>query len=321
MMQVPHIKTTRNPVTGLWERELYQPEKNIFLEETPAAEWPIGRTVPEITTENAASITPEQWTAAQDAAIARGDMVEAQRLRDLHFQFVSGINPKIVYRGGKSNPREGTIVKYQNDDPVKHPTPYVFKHSDLTPEPYRNLSADRGIYFTDNEPYALKFTRTIRGTEAIFNPQHVGSYYLNIKSPYKAAPDTEPIGFSTVKNIYSKPDFHSKYDGIIGKDIGFINDSGNVYVVRSSNQAKLSDAVTYDDAGNIIPLSKRDNFNINDVRYSLLPFGIGLTGYGLFNNQEALGGNLSVGAGKDAYDYRQYQDNKHLNGEPLINMF
>jgi len=30
-----------------------------------------------ITPENAASITPEQWTAAQDAAIARGDMAEA----------------------------------------------------------------------------------------------------------------------------------------------------------------------------------------------------------------------------------------------------
>jgi hypothetical protein len=40
----------------------------------------------QITTENATSITPEQWTAAQDAAIARGDMAEAQRLRDLHFK-------------------------------------------------------------------------------------------------------------------------------------------------------------------------------------------------------------------------------------------
>lgn len=29
--------------------------------------------------------TPAEWTAAQDAAIARGDMAEAQRLRDLHF--------------------------------------------------------------------------------------------------------------------------------------------------------------------------------------------------------------------------------------------
>ena len=43
MMQVPHIKTTRNPVTGLWERELYQPEKTIFPEETPIADWSMGR--------------------------------------------------------------------------------------------------------------------------------------------------------------------------------------------------------------------------------------------------------------------------------------
>lgn len=38
-----------------------------------------------ITKANAHKITPKQWTAAQDAAIARGDMAEAQRLRDLHF--------------------------------------------------------------------------------------------------------------------------------------------------------------------------------------------------------------------------------------------
>lgn len=55
-----------------------------------------------ITPQNATSITPEQWTAAQDAAIARGDMAEAQRLRDLH----------------------GNIA--QPDNPVKD---YVFAHS------------------------------------------------------------------------------------------------------------------------------------------------------------------------------------------------
>ena len=35
---------------------------------------------------------PEQWTAAQDAAIARGDMAEAQRLRDLHFMIKAPYN-------------------------------------------------------------------------------------------------------------------------------------------------------------------------------------------------------------------------------------
>ena len=39
--------------------------------------------------------TPEQWTAAQDAAIARGDIAEAQRLRDLHFR-ISAPNTEIT---------------------------------------------------------------------------------------------------------------------------------------------------------------------------------------------------------------------------------
>ena len=40
--------------------------------------------IPEITAENAANVTPEQWTAAQDAAIVKGDWEEAQRLKDLY---------------------------------------------------------------------------------------------------------------------------------------------------------------------------------------------------------------------------------------------
>ena len=58
----------------------------------------IKKTSPQITAENAANITPEQWTAAQDAAIARGDMDEAQRLRDLHFK-VNAPNPILSESG------------------------------------------------------------------------------------------------------------------------------------------------------------------------------------------------------------------------------
>jgi hypothetical protein len=32
-------------------------------------------------------------------------------------------------------------------------------------------------------------------------------------------------------------------------------------------RAKLKDAITYDNNGNIIPISQRDNFLINDIRY------------------------------------------------------
>ena len=56
----------------------------------------------------------------------------------------------------------------------------------------------------------------------------------------------------------------------------------NVYSVQDPKKLKLFDAVTYDNNGNIIPLSKRDNFNIDDIRYGIVPFlGIGGAAYGL----------------------------------------
>ena len=48
---------------------------------------------------------------------------------------------------------------------------------------------------------------------------------------------------------------------------------------------KLAD-ITYDDAGNLIPLSKRFNWNIDDIRYGLVPVAAGGIGCGLYNNFE-----------------------------------
>lgn len=47
-------------------------------------------------------------------------------------------------------------------------------------------------------------------------------------------------------------------------------------------QMKLAD-ITYDDAGNLIPLSKRFNWTNPDIRYMLAPFLIGGAGYGAYN--------------------------------------
>lgn len=67
------------------------------------------------------------------------------------------------------------------------------------------------------------------------------------------------------------------YDGLIVKnvmdngkhyrDIGTLYES-EVVVVFDSNQVKSADAVTYDDNGNIIPLSERFDSNQKDIRYS-----------------------------------------------------
>lgn len=58
---------------------------------------------------------------------------------------------------------------------------------------------------------------------------------------------------------------------------GNIKSLGTVIENFNPNDLKYSSAVTYDDLGNIIPLSKRDNFSIKDLRYSLIPLGTGVT--------------------------------------------
>lgn len=62
---------------------------------------------------------------------------------------------------------------------------------------------------------------------------------------------------------------HLGYDGI--KDTGGKNggDSHTVWIPFSSEQVKSADPVTYDDAGNVIPLSERFNPEKVDIRYSL----------------------------------------------------
>lgn len=56
-----------------------------------------------------------------------------------------------------------------------------------------------------------------------------------------------------------------KYDGIELSDEEF---GGTSYVIFESNQAKSADPVTYDDKGNVIPLSERFNEERDDIRYS-----------------------------------------------------
>lgn len=63
------------------------------------------------------------------------------------------------------------------------------------------------------------------------------------------------------------------HDGIIVRsmDEEFLDDNGNhdtVYIAFDSNQFKSLDPVTYDDNGNVIPLSQRFDTGKEDIRYS-----------------------------------------------------
>ena len=65
------------------------------------------------------------------------------------------------------------------------------------------------------------------------------------------------------------------YDGIVIKNTSYDSDTfgegNNQYVVFEPEQIKSADPVTYDDNGDVIPLSKRFNTDNNDIRFSREP--------------------------------------------------
>ena len=70
------------------------------------------------------------------------------------------------------------------------------------------------------------------------------------------------------------------------------------YIINTPNQAKLADAVTYDDMGNIIPLSKRDNFSIKDFRYALFPAMVSIGAATQSTEKKQQGGQIKPIVGK-----------------------
>lgn len=227
---------------------------------------------PQITPENAASMTPEQWTIAQDAAIARGDIAEAQRLRDLHFQV--------------SAPNTVTSV---NGQPLQlyHGTNNTFNAFDLSK--YGKTDAGtfgRGVYTTPVKEYAeLYGENNMPLYMKLDNPRDYRNY---------------SIGDLIAEKIAFGDDFATGIgiDGVIGRPSWKGFKGLEEYVSHNPKNIKSSFPITYDDKGVRIPLGERDNFNINDIRYGLIPFGTGLTGYGLYNNvTDPI--NLSYNKGKD----------------------
>lgn len=258
------------------------------------------------------SWTPEQWTAAQDAAVARGDMAEAQRLRDLHAR-INRYDPLHEYHGSNKQFKE-------------------FKES------------ESGIYFTPNEYAAEGYARGLNPTKydvylnfgddvvTIDNkglpwnkiPESIGSDSFRISKDdlhslvgaYNSGAQPwytdflYPFGFRPKTNYYAVNQLAkvANEQGKTGLKLSNAVDNGkkitaiknklyDQHVVFKPNQIKSANAVTYDDNGVRIPLGLRDNFKLNDIRYGLTTLGttgLGLgLGYKFLNNQQKQSGGES----------------------------
>lgn len=213
-------------------------------------------TVSQITTENAINATPAQWTAAQDAAIARGDMTEAQRLRDLHFQV--------------SAPNTATSV---NGQPLQlyHGTNATFNAFELSKFGKTDAGTfGRGVYTTPVKEYAELYGENIM------------PLYMKLDNPRDYR--NSSMGDLIFEKLAFGDDFATGIgiDGVIGRPSWKGFKGLEEYVSHNPRNIKSSFPITYDNKGVRIPLGERDNFSINDIRYGIVPFlGIGSAAYGL----------------------------------------
>ena len=221
-----------------------------------------------------------------------GEYDDLQKLRDKHFE-VKANNPLM----DNDKPKQ---LYHTVGDSYDH----TFNAFDPTIE-----GQNTAIYTTDNLPMSMSYSFNRSGSRVkrlYSNSKNVSYNIEGYYQPWNQIPYNGHI-YST-RTLENAVRTHPQYnidrlviDNI--KDWGgkampkhtFILDqgirpAGTVVENFDPSDLKYSSAVTFDDYGNVIPLSKRDNFNLNDLRYAIIPTIAG--GYSVRSNYNS---------GKDIY--------------------
>lgn len=228
-----------------------------------------------ITVDNLADVTDEMWDEAYNAAIAIDDLVEAQRLRDLHFK-AKAPNTKIVDSNG--NPIKTYHGNMTGDS--------HYRSQRLNPYSTTRSSGSSSGYFSSS-------SEKIADSYHLTPDAKTHQVYLNYEDPLII--DAQGAHYSTIgTDRVANKAFSQGKDGVVIKnveDAGMGRISGPVVgedriaddFISTAGRAKSSDAVTkrvdiFTGEDEIIPLSERDNFLNPDIRYSwLLPIGLTTT--------------------------------------------
>lgn len=227
---------------------------------------------------NMANISDKRLDRIYNRLYNTGDYEDLQQLRDKHFE-VKASNPLMN--------RDKPIQLYHTVGDEYNPSFNIFNP---------NIEgSNSAIYTTDNlamsKSYSFKPTYNrvkklysnasksydIEGYYQPWNEIPYNGNMWSIRTLEKAVRNHHQYGIDRLV-IHNIKDWGGKAmpKGTFLMD-GNIKSSGTVIENFNPNDLKYSSAVTYNDLGNIIPLSKRDNFSIGDLRYSLIPLGTGAT--------------------------------------------
>lgn len=254
------------------------PVKSVFIERnvgrggTPGASemWynSLMRQYPEFNIENrfVSELEPmptdEQWDALYNAAIESGNMDEVQRLRDMHFSAKASDN-KLVNQNG---------VPHK----VWHGSPEEWTIFDNSKRGLEDV-----IYFSTDKSYADQFTIPKKKWKLRMIPTKSSRpFYLYGKTPLNIGSDMESdlVQNELMRNWMNGGNADSVYGlDLWTPDMPLKQSNGMEFGVLRRNQMKLADPIAFDDNGNIISLSKRDDFTNPDIRYGIIPLvGLGL---------------------------------------------
>ena len=141
-------------------------------------------------------------------------------------------------------------------------------------------------YFTENKQYAQRYAGGENGlyTTYVKMENTFDTRQAEARSLFNEA--RQELGLSKLQEN-GLPDWTDGYDlseyieeNDLPYDSIILDEGGDMvngkpvsrglsYVIRNPEQIKSADAVTYDDAGNVIPLSERFNMGKKDIRFSL----------------------------------------------------
>lgn len=197
--------------------------------------------------ETPSKVSPEEDAAYVDA-VKRGDMAEAMRMvrdaaaRSMPNTKVVGEDglPLAVWHGGNFA-TEGNFEADLSCGEMHFGTRKAAE--ERVDYKYAALKAE--------DPYAFKKSVSVK------------PYFLNLENP-KEVEDND--GSSSTWLDYSN-DEDRKHDGIVYENESEDKGSKSYGVSWDKAKIKLADPVTYDDNGNVIPLSKRFDMTNPDIRY------------------------------------------------------
>lgn len=185
--------------------------------------------------ENARKLLDQEWDQIYEAALNEGNTKKLKELRALHFQVKSGNDPQVF----------------------AHSTNNTFNQFDKsffgqTDEGFHGS----GFYFTTTRvlenPSIYKIAKGPNGEIPYMNYGRNKKYfYLKGNREYKVG--------NPMRNFFEE-----------ANTVGFVSPKDSKVsevIVGQPTQIKSTIAITYDDNGNFIPLSKRDDFANPDFRY------------------------------------------------------